>query len=136
MVASFTAKGAPPVAKDIEGAGVYSAGNGFAVARRSDGTVWGQGANWNGQLGNGTTSVAATPTEVSAPGQTAPCTQFLSGVVGVSGGTQHSVAVKSDGTAWAWGYNNAGQLGTGDTTQHTVPVQVTGLSGVTVKQVA
>ena len=44
-------------------------------------------------------------------------------MVGISG-LYHTVYLKSDGTVWAAGYNNAGQLGDGTTTQRTNPVQV------------
>ena len=54
----------------------------------------------------------------------------LSGVVAVAGGRYHSLAVKSDGTVWAWGNNWLGQLGDGTTTDRSIPVQVSGLSGV------
>ncbi|SEN15538.1 Regulator of chromosome condensation (RCC1) repeat-containing protein [Stigmatella aurantiaca] len=48
----------------------------------------------------------------------------------MSVGTRHSLAVRSDGTAWAWGSNRQGQLGDGtDHTQRT-PAQMEGLSGV------
>ena len=42
----------------------------------------------------------------------------------------HSLAVKSDGTVWAWGYNAYGQLGDGTTTERHAPVQVSGLTDV------
>ena len=48
----------------------------------------------------------------------------------VAGGAYHSLAAKSDGTAWAWGYNNYGQLGDGTTVNRTRPVQVSNLTGV------
>ena len=48
----------------------------------------------------------------------------------ISAGIYHTISLKSDGTVWAWGYNNEGQLGDGTTTQRTTPVQVSGLSGV------
>jgi alpha-tubulin suppressor-like RCC1 family protein len=42
----------------------------------------------------------------------------------VSSGSGFSVAIKTDGTLWAWGLNNNGQLGTGNTTNRLVPTQV------------
>jgi len=36
----------------------------------------------------------------------------------------HSLALQSNGTLWAWGYNNSGQLGDGTTTNRTSPVQI------------
>ena len=45
-------------------------------------------------------------------------------------GSAHSVALKKDGTVWAWGENYAGQLGDATTTDRTMPVQVSGLSGI------
>jgi alpha-tubulin suppressor-like RCC1 family protein len=51
-------------------------------------------------------------------------------VVQVAGGRDHSLALRSDGTAWAFGHNPYGQLGDGTTTRRTSPVPVPGLSGV------
>jgi RHS repeat-associated protein len=56
----------------------------------------------------------------------------LSGVVAIAGGGYHSLAIKTNGTVWAWGYNLAGQLGDGTATQSATPVQVQSLSGVAV----
>src|SRR5438445_4093870 len=41
----------------------------------------------------------------------------------VSAGDSHTVALKSDGTLWAWGFNTNGQLGDGTTTSRPSPVQ-------------
>jgi len=51
----------------------------------------------------------------------------LSNIVAVSGGDYNSVALRSDGTVWKWGRNDAGELGIGsaDNLPHPVPVQVT-----------
>jgi RHS repeat-associated protein len=48
----------------------------------------------------------------------------------VAAGAFHSLAVRNDGTVWAWGLNSSGQLGNGGTAQSNVPVQVSNLSGV------
>ena len=54
-----------------------------------------------------------------------------SNFVSASAGGRHSVAVKADGTLWAWGSNYEGQLGTGTTLYAPVPVQVgTGYASV------
>ena len=51
-------------------------------------------------------------------------------MVAIAGGGYHSLALKSDGTVWAWGYNGYGQLGDGSTTNRLTPVPVSGLTGV------
>ncbi len=99
----------------IEGGGDHS------MALLEDGTVWTWGYNSNGQLGNGSIPFASL-TPVQATG--------LTGVIAISGGYLHSLALKNDGTVWAWGRNSEGQLGTGNTIESNVPVQVVGLSGV------
>src|SRR6185436_7581774 len=37
----------------------------------------------------------------------------LTGVVAIAGGAEHSLALRNDGTVWAWGSNRRGQLGNG-----------------------
>ena len=49
----------------------------------------------------------------------------------IAAGYSHSLALRKDGTVWAWGYNGYGQLGDGTTSEKRSPVQVNGLSGVT-----
>src|SRR5215510_16226267 len=48
----------------------------------------------------------------------------LSDVVMVKGGISYSLALKSDGTVWAWGDNSAGQLGDGSTSTRLTPTAV------------
>lgn len=87
----------------------------FCLAIKTDGTLWGWGANANGQLGTGNTINRSSPVQIGA----------LTNWAAVSGGSNnYSVAVKTDGTLWAWGDNNFGQLGTGNITSTSSPVQV------------
>lgn len=100
-----------------------AAANEQNLALRKDGTVWSWGANWYGQLGDGSKTHRSKPVQV----------QGLSGITDISMGNTHGLALKSDGTVWSWGDNLKGQLGNGklgpDTGQLT-PKQVPGLSNV------
>jgi len=84
-------------------------GDNFALALKNDGTVWAWGVNGFGQLGNGDYDCEYFPAQVKG----ADGVGFLTGVKLISAGGYHSLAVKNDGTLWAWGYNEYGQLGTG-----------------------
>ncbi|MFY2556690.1 RCC1 domain-containing protein [Corallococcus terminator] len=48
----------------------------------------------------------------------------------MDGGDSHSLAVKADGTVWAWGYNGSGALGDGSKVNRSTPTQVPGLIAV------
>ncbi|MEC0232629.1 RCC1 domain-containing protein [Paenibacillus alba] len=98
------------------------AGTNHSIAIKQDGTIWSWGNNANGQLGNGTTTNSLIPVQISG----------LSNVVSISAGSYHNytLIVKQDGTVWAWGDNQSGQLGIGTFTKSLVPVQVSGLSNV------
>lgn len=58
--------------------------------------------------------------------------QGLDNVKLIAVGAFHNLALQEDGTLWAWGNNEYGQLGTGDTQPRSQPVPVQGLSGLTV----
>lgn len=51
-------------------------------------------------------------------------------------GAFHNLALQEDGTLWAWGNNEYGQLGTGDTQPRSQPIPVNGLSGLTLVCIA
>jgi hypothetical protein len=93
----------------------------FAV--KDDGTVWAWGYNYYGNLGNGTTSYptpSPVPTQVLGEGGVG----VLSNGVAISASQPITLALKDDGTVWAWGYNSDGQLGDGTMTSRFTPVQV------------
>lgn len=95
-----------------------SAAQYYTAAIKTDGTLWTWGRNNYGQLGDNT---SGTGTEKSSPVQT------------VAGGTNWkqvsivseavTMGIKTDGTLWAWGQNNQGQLGTGNVTFSSSPAQ-------------
>ena len=100
------------------------------LAIKNDGTVWTWGSNANGQLGDNTTTDRTTAVQVLTG--TSGCTTNLCSTTKIAAGSTHSLAIKSDGTLWAWGSNAFNQLGDNTTTQRNTPVQVlTGASGCT-----
>lgn len=108
-----------------------AAGQYLSLAVLADTNVWAWGRNNNGQLGQNTTNTVAnsTPVHVKDP----PGTGFLTGATAVAAGYLHSVALKSDGSVYAWGSNTYGQVGqTSGTTQKTLPIQVTGFPATVV----
>ena len=104
--------------------GVSQAACGFlnTFAVKLDGTVWAWGDNAYGQLGNGTTGGQADRPQ-KVPG--------LSGVAQIAAGYNNVIALKYDGTVWAWGYNNGGQLGLGNLMDRSTPTRINSLSNVT-----
>src|SRR5437868_10992989 len=80
-----------------------AAGDSFALARKSDGSVWAWGANASGQLGDGTTTQRLSPVQVVG----------LTATAGPWAGDSHAFAATSTGALYAWGSNAAGQLATG-----------------------
>jgi alpha-tubulin suppressor-like RCC1 family protein len=99
----------------------------FSVVRMPDGTVMTAGCNRSGQLGNGTTvNRYYPPGRVLGPGGSG----YLTDIVSVAVGYEHVLALRSDGTVWAWGLNDKGQLGVGDYVNRLSPVQVPGLTGI------
>ena len=100
---------------------VFPFGN-YTFAITDDGSLWSWGNNEYGQLGDGTTLNRPTPAKV------------LDDVVSVSAQNvygvsiwrhkKHVLAVKSDGTLWAWGDNEYGQIGDGTMVNRHKPVKV------------
>ncbi|RYE88517.1 MAG: chromosome condensation regulator RCC1 [Myxococcales bacterium] len=114
-----------PVA-GLSGVVQIGAGSAFSLARKADGTVWAWGNNAYGDLGQGTVDSTAHATPVQVPG--------LTDIVDVSAGRDHVLALRADGTVWAWGLNKNGQLGigvSGDGADRSSPTQLTsGVDGV------
>lgn len=93
-----------------------SAGYYHSLALKTNGTLWAWGPD-DGSLGLGDfidANYILSPTQVGSAADWAA----------VSGGLNYSLALKRDGTLWAWGQNWSGQLGLGDQTDRLVPTQV------------
>jgi len=134
--------GSNPTAVQVNGLSnitAVAAGQYHHLALDADGTVWawgvGNGAwgpnapdynnvgNEFGQLGDGTLIDRTTPAPVIG----------LSHVTAIAAGQMHSFATESDGSVWAWGWNNNGQLGDAAITDLyiTIPVEITALQDTT-----
>lgn len=94
---------------------VISTGSAHSLAIKKDGTLWGWGYNVFGQIIGG----SADPR-----GQLLVQIGTAADWKSVSAGSYYSMAIKNDGTLWAWGMNWAGQLGIGSTVNQSTPVQV------------
>jgi beta propeller repeat protein len=82
------------------------------------GGIWSWGWNTNGQLGYGEQYlISKSPTRVGSDADWGH----------IAAGHCHTIALKFDGTFWAWGCNSAGQLGDGTTTPRYEPVEIQGL---------
>ena len=88
-------------------------GSDHSAAITKDGSLymWGRN-NYDGQLGDGTTTNRYTPTKI------------MDNVASVSLGGSHSAAVTKDGSLYMWGDNGNGQLGDGTTTDRYTPVKI------------
>ncbi len=122
----------PGVVPDLPTSGIsaIAAGGAFSYAVDRGGFLWAWGNNLNGELGDGTTESRYTPEKVKKANR-----DYLSGVKQAAAGIQHGLALLSDGTVWAWGYNHFGQLGNNSTPDSPFAVRVHMPAGVTVTEI-
>ena len=115
-----------------------AAGDEHSLALKADGTVYAWGLNAHSQTGGPCGSTATntlTPSAVAATlASASPCTPGapLSAVVQIAAGGAFGVALRSDGSVWAWGDNTFGQLGNGTTADSALPVAVPGLAATAI----
>lgn len=91
---------------------VVSAGAFHTMATRTDGSLWGWGANSDSQLGNGGTTDSFIPTQIGA----------VKNWNTVSAGSGHTMGIQNDNTLWGWGRNLSGQVGNGKLVMEREPV--------------
>lgn len=87
----------------------------------TEGQVWTWGANWNGRLGDGTTTSRYTPARVR---KSADPDDYLTGIVSIAAGGGTMAAIDADGMIWTWGAGANGALGNGATQDSAYAVQV------------
>jgi len=124
----------PVQVSNLTGVTSISAGRRFTLAVKSDGTVWAWGDNGFGQLGTGDDNYgnpkpgSSIPIQVYCPpviiGGNITSSGYLTDVVAVAAGWDHSMALTSYGTVLAWGSGQYGQLGNGDSSDSNIPVSV------------
>lgn len=95
----------------------------YSLALDENGHVWSWGSNADGELGRGVLDENCSETASSACVKSIGLVD-ISDVLLLSAGYTHTLALKNDGTLWAWGTNGDGELGNGDTNDSALPVQV------------
>jgi alpha-tubulin suppressor-like RCC1 family protein len=132
-IPSQVRKGASSSPDDyLQGIVAIAAGSIQSFALKSNGTLWGWGYNYEGELGDGTNGSGSdklSPVQVKKGTSSSP-DAYLQDVIAVAAGDWHTLALKSDGTVWAWGWNKYGQVGDDTEVDKNAPVQVKGLTDV------
>jgi len=95
---------------------IIGQGNFHSFAANKEGKLWSWGLNRNGQLGLGENVDKIMPVNE---------VKQITGVVSVSGGDGHSVALDKEGNVWTWGSNEYGQLGDGTNIDKSIPEKLT-----------
>lgn len=111
----------PVKALDLEGVVQVAAGKTHSVALLKSGIVKAWGSNIYGQVGDGGTKPTLAPVKLYGD---------LGGIKSISTHGDHTLALATDGTVWAWGLNKAGQVGIGVRSDVVMPSQVVGLFNV------
>jgi alpha-tubulin suppressor-like RCC1 family protein len=94
-----------------------AAGTTHSLGLRANGTAWAWGAGGSGKVGDGTVVTKSSPVSVVGG---------FTDWIQVNGGSNHSLGLRANGTAWAWGVNASGQLGDGTIPNRSSPVSVVG----------
>jgi len=111
----------PAPVNNLEKIKAIAAGYNHSLAILEDNTVMAWGNNNAGQVGDYSDgNNKFIPVKVS----------HLVNVVSIAAGKEHSMALKKNGTVWAWGSNDKGQLGIGSTINQNHPVQIETLDDI------
>jgi alpha-tubulin suppressor-like RCC1 family protein len=113
---SYSSRSSPIQIGSLTNWSKIAAGPAFGAAVKTDGSLWTWGTNYMGTLGLnlGYAADKSSPTQVGG----------LYTWASVAAGRKQTFAVKTDGTLWAFGYNNYGQLGNNSIANTSSPVQI------------
>ena len=105
------------IGTDTDWSDNYSVSSSHVLAIKNNGTLWAWGSESFGACGNGTEGTG---------GHILPTQIGVDNWISVASDATNSLGVKSDGTLWAWGSNNYGQIGIGSTLQYNqlTPLQI------------
>jgi len=115
--------------KIMDGVVQVSAGYTYTMAIKNDGSLWAWGGNSLGQLGDGTTDNRQTPIKIMDDVVQVSASAIYGYEYVYGGGSTaprcyYTMAIKNDGSLWAWGRNRNGQLGIGTTEDRHLPEKV------------
>ena len=101
-------------------------GESHNLALKKDGTIWGWGGDLRDELGNHTNFLRFTGRgQVNQNMSSTPSESVLGNDwKQIAAGMEDSFGIKNDGTLWAWGLNNFGQLGIGNFIETPTPIQI------------
>jgi len=111
----------------LTGIKAIAGGGAHTIALQENGDVWAWGLNSSGQLGDNSI-VGSRKYPVRVKGENG--VGFLTGVKAIAGGHYYTIALQENGSMWAWGENEYGQLGDNGTADSKYPVRVKGENGV------
>jgi len=118
-VGNRTNRSSPVQVGNITDWSLIGGGEFHSLAIKTDRTLWAWGRNSYGQLGQGNRTHRSSPVQVGSLTDW----RYIS-----AGGKEFTLAIKTDGTLWSWGKNTHGELGQGNRTYRSSPVQVGSLT--------
>lgn len=119
---SGTDRASPVQVAGLTNVVAVAAGDRHTLALKEDGTVWAWGYNFFGQLGAGPFDFTDRSTPVQVAG--------LTDVLAIAGGGKRSIALKKDGSVWAWGERSDVSPDGTNASISAVPIQVSGLADI------
>jgi alpha-tubulin suppressor-like RCC1 family protein len=119
-IGSETHQHSPVQISNLNNITKIDAGDAHSIALKNDGTVWAWGWNQAGQIGIGDENAITQLTPVQVFG--------LTNIINIAAGSSFNIALRNDGTVWAWGHNTP--LGDGNAMNRNIPIQMFSLENV------